>query len=83
MLECEQLKRIAMRADGGGIVPHYTWSFEPAGEGTDLLQELHATVGGPLRLLSPLLTWQFRRDSSRALTEAKRQLERTGSTDTP
>ena len=75
ILACEPPIRISMRADGGAIIPQYMWSFAPDGRGTRMRQEFRATVRGPLRLLTPLLTRQFRKDSQQALIEAKRQIE--------
>ena len=59
---------------GGG-----SWQYEPERGGTRWTETntLELRASWPLKVLAPILTWNFRRATRRAMAEAKRQLERS------
>jgi uncharacterized membrane protein len=75
-------RRIGWRAFPGPVLPSGEWTFEPAGDGsaTRVEERFAAEVTGPLKLLTPLLRRQFRRDVGKDLRVAKRLLETGGTT---
>ena len=61
---------------GGGA-----WSYEPERGGTrwTATNTLVLRSTSPLRLLAPVIAWNLRRSTKRAMAEARRRLELTGS----
>jgi uncharacterized membrane protein len=77
IIELEEGRRIGWRALPGPVLPRGTWTLVAADDGQATRVEEHfaAEITGPLKLLTPLLRRQFRRDVGKDLLAAKRQLE--------
>lgn len=75
-------QQLGWRALPGSVLPRGSWTFTPLDDGraTRVDEHFTAQVQGPLRLLTPLLRRQFRRDVGKDLQTAKRILE---TADTP
>jgi uncharacterized protein YndB with AHSA1/START domain len=68
--------RVAGRADGGPILPSFSWELTEREAGrTHVRDRLTAEVRAPLSLLTPVLRRQFAREGMRHLMEAKRRVE--------